>query len=195
MSFNHQIHRMDTSAEAMLNALDLENTGVLMLGFEGDFSSEAGVRPTPEYQTYLELHLSIAIGELLDTGKQHFIAVLQNGFVSKMAQCCARIRDDASNARQPTLWVVVDADRLDDYAGSDSAAILAADHVLAIRDFNEEQIIDSLVCSCGTVLSVFSRPGENPTLQGAAIAEVDIVNVNPAQLLSEYVAAKQKRSE
>lgn len=177
-----------------------EEICVLMLGYanhngEDTFRQETGFDPTPEFVTCLDVHLSIAMGDLIDAGKKHFFTVLNDGISARMAHCCARIRDDASDPRAPVLWVVINAQKLTDCTLEEEKAIREADRVLAIREFDEERITDELVCSCGTILSVFSHPEEVPTLEGAAMAEIDIVNVNPAEILTAYNEQKQHRGK
>lgn len=183
----------------LLDSPDGEVCSVLMLGFEDstqdNFLKETGFDPVQEFTTCLDIHLSIEIGKLINAGKKHFFTLLKCGTTARMARCCARIRDDESDPRKPVLWVVVSADQLSSCSVVEEKAIHDADHVLAIREFDEERITDELVCNCGTILSMFSHPEDNSTLQGAASAGVEIVNVNPADILSAYNHQKQHGSK
>lgn len=180
----------------LLTTTEGEEVCVLMLGYENHsgpdtFRQETGFDPTPEFTTCVDVHLSIAIGKLVDAGKKHFFTVLCDGITTRMARCCARIRDDESDTRAPELWVVISAEKLSGCSPDQEAAIREADHVLAIQEFDQERITDELVCSCGTILSVFAHPEAVPTLEGAASADIEIVNVNPAEILAAYNEQKK----
>lgn len=185
----------DVDVSQLLITVEGEALCALMLGFddsgEGAFRGETGFDPTAELSAYLDVQISLAIGKLVDEGKKYFLVVLNEGIVSRMAHCCARIRDDATDPRSPALWVVTDAEKLSACTPSEEQAIHEADRVLAIRAFDEERVTDELVCGCGAILSVFSHPENVPTLEGAASAEIEIININPAESLAAYTEQKK----
>lgn len=187
----------DETLSMLLTTTEGEALCVLMLGFDGSgaqdaFRDETGFDPTPELTTYLDVQISIAIAKLIDAGKKHFFVVLKDGVTASMAHCCARIRDDASDPRKPVLWVVAGTDKLSSCTASEEKAMREADRVIAIREFNEERITDELVCGCGAILSVYAHPENVPTLEGAAMADMELINLNPAEILKAYHEQKQR---